>query len=144
MNQKFNFIKSPKIENNILVGTTNLSAYKDDIVVNFDIEDTTDDINDFLEIVTIAKIFIDKLNENGLSEIYTEVSKQLTEASYSQSDYEPTEEDFTELRNDIKINQINFYEDDAVIILHAEKVFRGMEITCQIDYDFQIDDVTIT
>jgi hypothetical protein len=144
MNQKFNFIKNPKVENNILSGNSKLSAYENDIIVTFDIEDETNDINDFLEIVTIAKNFIDTLNKDGLSEIYAEVSKQITEASYSQSDYEPNEEDFTELRNDIKINQINFYEDDAVIILHAENVFKGMEITCQIDYDFEIDDVTIT
>ena len=62
------------------------------------------------------------------------IAKEVNEACYEQSDYQPTESDDYELANDLKITDIHAYKKDMVIITYSPSFLPDMDISCQIIY----------
>ena len=84
--------------------------------------------------------FIKQINTDDL---IREVSIEINQACYEQSDYEPTESDNKELANDLRIMNITAYFDDLVFIYYFNSFLPDMEISAQITYEGKLENLEI-
>lgn len=143
MSDKFEFIENPLIQGEILEGFASILGGKYRIKVTLDIEQEPSKIEDFKPLAKIAFSRIKLLNNDILEGIKNKISIEITEASYSQTNYSAKDEDFHNLNKELEINQINFYEEDLVMVFSADKNFPDCKIYCQINDAFEIENIEI-
>lgn len=80
------------------------------------------------EIGTKVKAFLDKLD---IDSILRQVSKEIIEEAYSQSDDKPLPSESDQLFQDLAIQEIECYDDDLIIFLDAQ----GIPLTIQLEYE---------
>ncbi|MDG1331781.1 MAG: hypothetical protein P8P74_05595 [Crocinitomicaceae bacterium] len=142
---KLNGLKDLKNIDGRFHGKINLpSGSEVQLVFDLELEKEVADVNDFTQIVESYKDFLADLRSGERLE-YTlaHISKEITDASYSQSDYTPITEDYEKLKNDFRIVKINFYQEDLVFELTANETFKDMTIFCQIDRNWEVEDVNV-
>lgn len=137
------FINNFQIKNNQLIGVMTIPNLYDSVEFSFIIEKKAADISDFKELINKSKDFIIQLDKNKISKITTFVSEEITDAAYEGIDYEYSKQDIYKLKNDLKIKRINFYNEDMIIFFESNKIFTEMKISCQMDYEFNIEDITV-
>ncbi|WP_181044079.1 hypothetical protein [Apibacter adventoris] len=137
------FINNFQIKNNQLIGVMAIPNLYDSVEFSFNIEKKAADISDFKELINKSKDFIIQLDKNKISKITTFVSEEITDAAYEGIDYEYSKQDIYKLKNDLKIKRINFYNEDMIIFFESNKIFTEMKISCQMDYEFNIEDITV-
>ncbi|PQL95251.1 hypothetical protein C4S77_00140 [Apibacter adventoris] len=137
------FINNFQIKNNQLIGVMTIPNLYDSVEFSFNIEKKAADISDFKELINKSKDFIIQLDKNKISKITTFVSEEITDAAYEGIDYEYSKQDIYKLKNDLKIKRINFYNEDMIIFFESNKIFTEMKISCQMDYEFNIEDITV-
>ena len=84
--------------------------------------------------------FFKQINTDDL---IREISIEINQACYEQSDYEPTESDNKELANDLRIMNITAYFDDLVFIYYFNSFLSDMEISAQITYEGKLENLEI-
>ena len=143
MRNQFKFIDSFEIINDQMTGKISIPGLNYLIVFTLNIEGKECSLSDFSDLIKKSEKFVAcKLDNDQVSCIITEMSKKITDAAYEGSDYVYSEQDILNLANDIKIEKIDFYDEDIVIFFSSGNIFSNMTISCQMDYDSNIEDVT--
>ena len=107
------------------------------------IDDESGDIQRESQIYPIldrVKSFFKRINIVGL---IRDISIEINQACYEQSDYEPTELDNKELANDLKIVNTTAYLDDLLFIYYSGSFLPDMEISAQITYEGELENLEI-
>ena len=79
----------------------------------------------------------------NIDNLIRDISIEINQACYEQSDYEPTEFDIKELANDLMIINITAYFDDLVFIYYSGSFLPDMEISAQITYEGELENLEI-
>ena len=107
------------------------------------IDDESGDIQRESQIYPIpdrVESFFKRIN---IDDLIRDISIEINQACYEQSDYEPTELDNKELANDLKIVNITAYFDDLVFIYYSGSFLPDMEISAQITYEGELENLEI-
>ena len=107
------------------------------------IDDESGDIQRESQIYPIldrVESFFKRIN---IDDLIRDISIEINQACYEQSDYEPTKLDNKELANDLKIVNITAYFDDLVFIYHSGSFLPDMEISTQITYEGELENLEI-
>ncbi len=107
------------------------------------IDDESGDIQRESQIYPIldgVESFFKRIN---IDDLIRDISIEINQACYEQSDYEPTKLDNKELANDLKIVNITAYFDDLVFIYHSSSFLPDMEISAQITYEGELENLEI-
>jgi hypothetical protein len=75
--------------------------------------------------------------------IREQVSKEVTDAAFSQGLYDPTHEDYDQLLYDLRLTNIVFFPEELVMTYVAATVYPGNEISVQLSYDMKIEDISV-
>lgn len=144
MKNKFRFINSTEMVNNQMTGKMSIPGLNYLIVYTLNIDGEKNSLSDFDKLIKKIEDFVaEKLNSNQVCDIIMMVSKKITEAAYEGMDYNYSEQDISSLANDLKIEKIDFYDEDLVVFFDSNKIFPDMHVSCQIDYNSNIEDVTV-
>lgn len=79
----------------------------------------------------------------NIDDLIREISIEINQACYEQSDYESMESDNKELANDLRIMNITAYFDDLVFIYYSNSFLPDMEISAQITYEGKLENLEI-
>lgn len=79
----------------------------------------------------------------NIDNLIRDISIEINQACYEQSDYEPTEFDNKELANDLMIINITTYFDDLVFIYYSGSFLPDMEISAQKTYEGELENLEI-
>jgi hypothetical protein len=110
----------------------------------FDIEESKPSFDDFTGIVEFANKTLANLSETTFTKIRKEVAKELTSAAYSQASYSPTSEDELNLEIQLYLRRISFYPNNIIsMVFEAKNEYPDMLIYCQLNEDFEIEDVIV-
>ncbi|WP_449399265.1 hypothetical protein [Chryseobacterium wanjuense] len=72
------------------------------------------------------------------------MAKELTDSAYTDSDYKPTEKDYKDLEEELTLTDVRFFPDDVIsLVFKAKKEYPDMDIYCQIDHEFQVEDLFV-
>lgn len=138
MNQFVNL----KIENGVLTG--GLVGVQDNqypVTVNFHNQNGSEDFSD---LVDQSQEAIDNLTPEKFADLLEEISTELTESAYAQSDRELTAEDYARLREDLKLTTVNFYREDGISFVFKSKLeYPDMQIFCQVDEAMDLEDIAV-
>lgn len=107
------------------------------------IDDESGDIQRERQIYPIldeVESFFKRIN---IDDLIRDISIEINQACYEQSDYEPTKLDNKELANDLKIVNITAYFDDLVFIYYSSSFLPDMEISAQITYEGELENLEI-
>lgn len=116
------------------------------VAVEFDLEeeDSHPDQSDFAELISGAAIWVRGLSTGTISILKKEIARELTDAAYGQSDYQPSNSDYTDLETSMRIVRLCFYPDNVVVmVFEAKKEYPDMEIYCQLDTPYQLEDISV-
>jgi hypothetical protein len=115
------------------------------VVAEFDLEEQdSPDQPDFAGLISSAAAWVSGLSTGTIAMLKKEIARELTDAAYGDSDYQPSESDYTDLETSLHIVRICFYPDDvAMMILEAKKEYPDAEIYCQLDGSYQLEDISV-
>lgn len=100
--------------------------------------------SDFATLISSAAVWVSGLSAGTIASLKKEIARELTDAAYGQSDYRPAESDYTDLETSLLILSLSFYPDNAVVmVLEAKKEYPDMEIHCQLDGSYQMEDISV-
>jgi len=128
-------------------GTINFLRKRLPLSIDLDLLEPSDD--DWQSAIEAAKPVYAQLDGAWELKSRRDAARELTEGTFSQSDYEPTEENIDELFADMVLVSLDFtYIDDdeqahPQLGYVARKCFPDMRISIQFNYDLSIDEVTV-
>ncbi|WP_107928958.1 hypothetical protein [Neisseria animaloris] len=127
-------IKNLKLENSVATGNIELS-YKNRIEhVDIIFDDESNNIENVLQIQPIIYKLEKFFKDFDIDKLLLMIAKEVNEACYEQSDYQPKESDNIELANNLQIVNIYAYLTDMVITFYSPLFLPDMNISCQIIY----------
>ena len=132
------------LKDGLMVGYLNLPEYVK-VPVEFDLdEEDNPGQPDFEELISGAAAWARGLSAETIAALKKEIARELTDAAYGGSDYQPSDSDYTDLETSLRILRMNFYPDNAVVmVLEAKKEYPDMEIYCQLDDSYQLEDISV-
>ena len=107
------------------------------------IDDESGDIQRESQIYSILDRVENFFKRINIDDLIRDISIEINQACYEQSDYEPTVFDNKELANDLKIVNITAYFDDLVFIYYSGSFLPDMEISAQITYEGELENLEI-
>ena len=107
------------------------------------IDDESGDIQRESQIHLILDKIESFFKQINIDDLIKDISIEINQACYEQSDYEPTEFDNKELANDLKIVNITAYFDDLVFIYYSGSFLPDMEISTQITYEGELENLEV-
>lgn len=107
------------------------------------IDDESGDIQRESQIYSILDRVENFSKRINIDDLIRDISIEINQACYEQSDYEPTEFDNKELANDLKIVNITAYFDELVFIYYSGSFLPDMEISAQITYEGELENLEI-
>lgn len=115
------------------------------VAVEFDLdEEDSPGQSAFAALISSATAWVRKLSAGTIAVLKKEIARELTDAAYGGSDYQPSESDYTDLEASLRIIRLCFYPDNAIImVLEAKKEYPDMEIYCQLDDAYQLEDISV-
>lgn len=115
------------------------------ITTEFDLEEHDDPGQpDFAGLISSAAAWAGGLSASTIAALKKEIARELTDAAYGGSDYQPSESDYTDLETSLLIVRLCFYPDDGVVmVFQAKKEYPDMEIYCQLDGSYQMEDISV-
>lgn len=116
---------------------------RSEIEVSFHLEEKSNSIEKFKTLIKISEKRITDITEEKFNNLKVDISKELTDSAYSQSDYKPQKEDYESLNNDLIIKEANFFEDAVTFIFESKKEYPDLSIYCQLDDDWAIEDLFV-
>lgn len=78
--------------------------------------------------------------KDELSRIIDEVAVEITESAY---DGELRAEEYANLKQDLSISSLQFFEEELILVFHSPKIFLKNAINVQTDYSLEIEDLNI-
>lgn len=78
--------------------------------------------------------------KDELSRIIDEVAVEITESAY---EGELRAEEYINLKQDLSISSIQFFEEELIIVFLSPKIFLKNTINVQTDYSLEIEDLNI-
>ena len=133
-----------KFKDGCMVGHLTLpDSVKVEAEFDLDEEGTSEQL-DFRELISNATYWASCLSAERLAALKNEIATELTDAAFQQSDYRPTVSDYSDLQNSLVIIGLSFYPDDVVIMVcEAKQEYPDMEINCQIDASYRLEDISV-
>jgi hypothetical protein len=115
------------------------------VAVEFDLdEEDAPEASDFTELISDATTWASGLSAERLTVLKKEIATELTDAAFQQSDYRPTAQDYADLQNELVIKGLFFYPEDVVIMVcEAKQDYPEMEINCQLDGSYRLEDISV-
>ena len=107
------------------------------------IDDESGDIQRESQIHLILDKIESFFKQINIDDLIREISIEINQACYEQSDYESMESDNKELANDLRIMNITAYFDDLVFIYYSNSFLPDMEISAQITYEGKLENLEI-
>ena len=107
------------------------------------IDDESGDIQRESQIYSILDRVENFSKRINIDDLIRDISIEINQACYEQSDYEPTEFDNKELANDLKIVNITAYFDELVFIYYSGSFLPDMEISAQITYEGELENLEV-
>ena len=107
------------------------------------IDDESGDIQRESQIHLILDKIESFFKQINIDDLIREISIEINQACYEQSDYESMVSDNKELANDLRIMNITAYFDDLVFIYYSNSFLPDMEISAQITYEGKLENLEI-
>ena len=107
------------------------------------IDDESGDIQRESQVYPILDRLESFFKRINIDDLIREISIEINQACYEQSDYESMESDNKELANDLRIMNITAYFDDLVFIYYSNSFLPDMEISAQITYEGKLENLEI-
>lgn len=107
------------------------------------IDDESGDIQRESQIYSILDRVENFSKRINIDDLIRDISIEINQACYEQSDYELTEFDNKELADDLKIVNITAYFDELVFIYYSGSFLPDMEISAQITYEGELENLEI-
>ncbi|QWX84243.1 hypothetical protein H0I23_00910 [Cellulophaga sp. HaHaR_3_176] len=138
-------IESIKIKENKLTGYINLPFSNKKILVHLNSEKEGENLvyEDFIDLLNQLELTIKKIDSNKMNSIIDFISTEITDSSYSQSNYKPTSEDYQELKKELEVSHIDFYESDLLFFFKAENSYPKMTISIQLEEDLEVSEAEV-
>jgi hypothetical protein len=134
--------KDLKLIYNVVIGKYDF--LENGVNVEFDIEDSYTQIEDFTEMISDSEKWIRKFSNETLGELKSKISKDLIDSAYTDSNYQPVEKDYKNLEKQMKLTEIRFLPDTVIsLVFKAKKEYPDKEIYCQISEKFEIEDLFV-
>lgn len=115
------------------------------VVAEFDLEEHDHpEQSDFAALIATATTWATGLNTETLEILKKQIAKELTDAAYGGAGYQVSESDYTALERALLVERLCFFPDNIVLmIFEAKKEYPDMEIYCQLDNSYQIEDISV-
>ncbi|ACU60413.1 hypothetical protein [Chitinophaga pinensis] len=115
------------------------------VIAELDLEEEdTSDQSDFTELILSAGDWANGLSATTIARLKKDIARELTDAAYGESDYQPSKEDYASLESSLDIVHLCFYPDNVVVmIFEAKKQYPDMKIYCQLDDSYQLEDISV-
>lgn len=134
--------KNLKLEDEVVTGTYDFQG--EDIAVEFDLEEDDLTMDDFSELIQDAENWIESFSNKNLSTLKEEIARELTDSAYAGSAHKVSEEDYKNLEAELTLKEIRFFPEEVIsLILEAKKEYPDMDIYCQINREFEIEDLMV-
>ncbi|WP_363799875.1 hypothetical protein ABU614_07220 [Lysobacter firmicutimachus] len=131
-----------KLQDEVVTGTCALHGGVLD--VEFDLEQDGADIGDFAELISASERWIAEFSSETLSKLKGALAKELTDSAYEGWEEGATDRDYAGLEKELTLTKIRFFADEAVsLVFVAKREYPDMDIYCQIDKAFEIEDVMV-
>lgn len=144
MDNSMDVFKDLELKDGCMVGYLDLpDSIK--VIAELDLEEEdSPDQSDFAALITSAAVWVSRLSSGTIAVLKKEIARELTDAAYGGTDYQPSESDYADLETSLRIVRLRFYPDDVVLmILEAKKEYPDMEIFCQLDDSYQLEDISV-
>ena len=137
-------IKNLKINDGRATALISLSpSGRQPLDITIFIDDESGDIQRESQIHLILDKIESFFKQINIDDLIREISIEINQACYEQSDYESMESDNKELANDLRIMNITAYFDDLVFIYYSNSFLPDMEISAQITYEGKLENLEI-
>lgn len=134
--------KNLNLKDEVIKGKYNFHG--EDINVEIDLEEENVQIDDFSELISSSENWIEGFSTEILEKLINELSKELTDSAYGDSDYKPTDKDYKDLEKELTLTEIRFFPDEVIsLVFEAKKEYPDMDIYCQINKEFRIEDIIV-
>lgn len=136
-------ITNKQMDGTILKGELLLPGRAHPLQVSLELDEETATEGDYEALLQQVEAFIPELSPLEEASVKEQVTKEITDAAYSQMDHKPTEEDYNKLFLDLTQQEIAFYTEDMVWWYSSPTIFPNNKITVQLGYDFEIIDMSV-
>ncbi|NML59202.1 hypothetical protein [Chryseobacterium cheonjiense] len=134
--------KNLKLEDEIVTGIYDFQGK--DIAVEFDLEEDDLTMEDFSELIKDSENWIESFSNENLNTLKSEIAKELTDSAYAGLSHKVSEEDYKNLEAELMLKEIHFFPEEVIsLILEAKKEYPDMDIYCQINKQFEIEDLMV-
>ncbi|SFO51986.1 hypothetical protein SAMN05428949_5541 [Chitinophaga sp. YR627] len=115
------------------------------VVAEFDLEEHDHpEPSDFAELISTATSWATGLNAATFEILKKQIAKELTDAAYGGAGYQVSESDYADLETSLLVERLCFFPDNIVLIIfEAKKEYPDMDIYCQLDNSYQIEDISV-
>jgi len=115
------------------------------VVAEFDLdEEDAPEESDFRELISDATAWASGLSADRLTALKNEIATELTDAAFQQSDYRPTAGDYSDLQHSLVVVGLYFYPEDVVVMVcEAKQEYPDMQINCQLDESYRLEDISV-
>jgi hypothetical protein len=115
------------------------------VAVEFDLEEEdAPEKSDFMELISDATAWAGGLSAERIAALKNEIAIELTDSAFQQSDYRPTERDYSDLQNELAVVRLYFFPEDVVVMVcEAKQEYPDMEINCQLDRSYRLEDISV-
>lgn len=133
-----------QLKDGCLVGYINLQKSLK-VVAEFDLEGHDHpEQSDFSALISTATVWAIGLNAETFEKLKKQIAKELTDAAYGGAGYQVSESDYAALEASLLIGRLCFFPDNVVVmIFESKKEYPNMEIYCQLDNSYQIEDISV-
>ncbi|PWV55581.1 hypothetical protein [Chitinophaga sp. S165] len=115
------------------------------VAAEFDLEEEDDPKpSDFAALISSATDWATGLSAGTFEVLKKQIARELTDAAYGGAGYQPSESDYTALEASLLAIRLCFYPDNGVVmIFEAKQEYPDMEIYCQLDESYQLEDISV-
>lgn len=144
MEKDFQILSCSKVSDYTLTGTIKIAAVDYPIIYSLNVDESSSSVPNLSHLIDKSANYLDDFDANKIDYLLEKVAKEVTEAAYVGIDCEYTELDILKLKKDLKIERIDFYDNDMVIFFKSNVIFTRMTISVQVDYETNIDEVIVS
>nr|WP_199002148.1 hypothetical protein [Flavobacterium sp. ASV13] len=135
-------ISSPLVSEGKLYGKFTFGNQKIDGEIDFDFE--KDEKSVLEKYVTDVSNILKTLEKNNFIEsIKVQITKEITNSAFTQSDYQPNEKDYLELKKDLELTKIVYFIEGYSLEFKAKKICKDSIINVQCSLENNAEEITI-
>lgn len=130
------------LQDDVVTGLYRLSGMA--LQVGFDREAEAAKLDDYSALIAEAEKRMAWFGMPVLEKLKEEMSTALTDSAYEGTGYQPLEQDYTALKQELQLRTIRFFPEGITVLeLEAPGQYPDMLVYCQVDAQFEMEEVTV-